>query len=102
MSLYCYNVNQMFERDAVKDAAARSSRHLPALNANHVGIRDLEMDFKETEMSYNDDERHIRSGLFIIPSPKLRISVIDHLTSVTQPFLLLRLQQIPLLRSTCR
>lgn len=91
ISVYSYNVNHVRDLDAVKDAAVgSSSRHLPNLSANHVEVRKLDMDFKEMGISYNDDERRIRSELFKVPNPKLRLSIVDRptttATTVARPF----------------
>lgn len=48
-----------------------------------VHIKELRADFDVMRMSYNDDERGIHSELFRIPSPKLKLNVIDTIRDLT-------------------
>lgn len=45
--------------------------------ANDCRMRQLSTNFREMVISYHDDERRIRSDLFKIPSPKLKLSIVD-------------------------
>lgn len=44
----------MLDVDALKDAAAGSSRQLPGLNLKHVWTPERDMGFKDMGISYND------------------------------------------------
>lgn len=47
------------------------------LSKNSVHIKELGIDFSSMKMSYSDDERSIHSDLFTVPSPKLKLKVVD-------------------------
>lgn len=54
-----------------------SVRHSLNTDGDARDVRLLRTDFNELTMSYNDDIRKLRSELFKIPKPQLRLSMID-------------------------